>query len=278
MNDFETLSKTLFPYAYNILGNIADSEDVIQDVLIKFDGKNKSAISNQKAYLIKSVINRAINLKKKNGREQLQNIWLPEPIVTNSAENKIEIQEILNYSMLVLLDTLNTKERAVFLLKEAFEYPHEEIAKVLTLSVENSRQLLTRAKKKLKQRPSHISKSAVSERTYLEKYVETIRKGDVKSLEKMLSKEVQVLADGGQKLKVVAQLTSGIEDTVKLVIYLFEYYQKGFDIRIEQINHQPALLFYKETTLMNCQVFAWDRNGKIERVFSVVDPDKLARI
>lgn len=94
----------------------------------------------------------------------------------------------------------------------------------------------------------------------------------------MLSKEVQVLADGGQKLKVVAQLTSGIEDTVKLVIYLFEYYQKGFDIRIEQINHQPALLFYKETTLMNCQVFAWDRNGKIERVFSVVDPDKLARI
>jgi len=208
MNDFETLSKTLFPYAYNILGNIADSEDVIQDVLIKFDGKNKSAISNQKAYLIKSVINRAINLKKKNGREQLQNIWLPEPIVTNSAENKIEIQEILNYSMLVLLDTLNTKERAVFLLKEAFEYPHEEIAKVLTLSVENSRQLLTRAKKKLKQRPSHISKSAVSERTYLEKYVETIRKGDVKSLEKMLSKEVWVLADGGQKLIVVAQLTS----------------------------------------------------------------------
>src|SRR5690606_4857809 len=107
-----------------------------------------------------------------------------------------------------LLDTLNTKERAVFLLKEAFEYPHEEIAKVLTLSVENSRQLLTRAKKKLKQRPSHISKSAVSERTYLEKYVETIRKGDVKSLEKMLSKEVWVLADGGQKLIVVAQLTS----------------------------------------------------------------------
>lgn len=278
MDDFKSLTKKLFPYAYNILGNIADSEDVIQDVLIKFNGKDVTTISNQKAYLIKAVINQAINLKKKNSREQLQNIRLPEPIVTNSAENKIEIQEILNYSMLVLLDALNTKERAVFLLKEAFEYPHEEIAEVLTISIESSRQLLTRAKKKLKLRKPDIAKSPVNDKTYLEKYVETIRRGDVKSLEQMLSQEVRMLADGGQKLTVVAQLTSGIVDTIKLVTYLFEFYHKDFDIKIGEINHQPALLFYQGSTLMNCQVFAWDREGKIEHIFSVVDPDKLTSI
>ena len=150
MDDLNTLNKKLFPYAYNILGNIGDCQDVIQEVLIKFNEKEGCSISNPNAYLIKSVINQAINLKKKNDRERQQKITLPEPIVTNQGESKIELDEILNYSMLVLLDTLNTKERAVLLLKEAFDYEHDDIAEILEISVENSRQILTRAKKKLK--------------------------------------------------------------------------------------------------------------------------------
>ena len=150
------LTKKLFPYAYNILGNIDDTQDVIQDVLIKFNEKDDSTISNQNAYLIKSVINQSINLKKKNDRERQQKITLPEPIITNQGENKIELDEILNYSILVLLDTLNTKERAVFLLREAFDYEHDEIAELLEISIDNSRQLLTRAKKKLKLRKPNI--------------------------------------------------------------------------------------------------------------------------
>lgn len=278
MDDLKRLNKKLFPYAYNILGNIDDSQDVIQEVLIKFNEKEFSTIPNPNAYLIKSVINRSINLKKKNDRERQQKITLPEPIVTNQGENKIELDEILNYSMLVLLDTLNTKERAVFLLTEAFDYGHDEIAEILEISAENSRQLLTRAKKKLKSRKPEITASSAKDRKYLEKYVETIRKGDVKTLEKLLSDEVQVLADAGSKLQAVAELTSGIDDTVKLMTYIFEYYQKDLEIKIEEINHQSALLFYKGTTLINCQVFELNPNGKITSIFSVVDPDKLMKI
>src|SRR5690606_8977201 len=113
---------------------------------------------------------------------------------------------------------------------------------------------------------------------YLERYVETIRKGDVKALEQMLSEEVQVFADGGSKLNVVAQLTSGRDDTIKLMTYLYEYYQKDFEIKVEEINHQSALLFYQGTTLINCQIFELNPDGKITNVFSVVDPDKLMRI
>lgn len=278
MDNFNIFKQKLFPYAYNILGNIDDSQDVIQDVLIKFNEKDVRLISNQNAYLIKAVINQSINLKKKNDRERQQKITLPEPIVTNQGENKIELDEILNYSILVLLDTLNTKERAVFLLKEVFDYEHDEIAEILAVSVENSRQLLTRAKKKLKLRKPEIATSSAKDKKYLEKYVETIRKGDIKTLEQMLSDEVQVLADGGSKLNVVAQLTSGIEDTVKLMTYLYEYYQKDFEIKIEEINHQSALLFYKGTTLINCQIFELNTDGKIANIFSVIDPDKLMRI
>lgn len=278
MDDLNTLNKKLFPYAYNILGNIDDSQDVIQDVLIKFNEKEVSTISNQNAYLIKSVINQSINLKKKNDRERQQKITLPEPIVTNQGESKIELDEILNYSMFVLLDTLNTKERAVFLLKEAFDYEHDEIAEILEISVENSRQLLTRAKKKLKLRKPEIATSFAKDRKYLEKYVSAIRKGDVKTLEQMLSDEVQVLADAGNKLQVIAELTSGIDNTIKLMTYVYENHQKDLEIKIEEINHQSALLFYRGTTLINCQIFELNSNGKIRSIFSVVDPEKLMKI
>lgn len=278
MDDLNVLKTKLFPYAYNILGNIDDCLDVIQEVFIKFNEKDIGSISNQNAYLIKAVINQSINLKKKIDKERQQKITLPEPIVTNQGENKIELDEILNYSMLVLLDTLNIKERAVFLLKEAFDYEHNEIAEILNVSIENSRQLLTRAKKKLKLRKPDTITSSIETRKYLEKYVDTIRKGDVKTLEQMLSDEVQVLADGGSKLNVVAHLTSGIEDTIKLMTYLYEYYQKDFEIKVEEINHQPALLFYKDTTLINCQIFQLNPEGRIVNIFSVVDPDKLMRI
>lgn len=278
MDDLNTLNKKLFPYAYNILGNIGDCQDVIQEVLIKFNEKAGCSISNPNAYLIKSVINQAINLKKKNDRERQQKITLPEPIVTNQGESKIELDEILNYSMLVLLDTLNTKERAVLLLKEAFDYEHDDIAEILEISVENSRQILTRAKKKLKLRKPEIATSSAKDRKYLEKYVSAIRKGDVKTLEQMLSDEVQVLADAGNKLQVIAELTSGIDNTIKLMTYVYENHQKDLEIKIEEINHQSALLFYRGTTLINCQIFELTPDGKITSIFSVVDPEKLIKI
>ncbi len=278
MDNLETLSKKLFPYAYNILMNIDDSQDVIQDILIKFNEMDVGLISNQNAYLIKAVINQSINVKKKKDRERQHKIILPEPVVTNQGERKIESDEILSYSMLVLLDTLNAKERAVFLLKEAFNYEHDEIAEILMVSIENSRQLLTRAKRKLKSRKPSMITSPKKDKKYVEKYVETIRTGDVKALEQMLAEEVQVLADGGNKVNVVAQLTSGIKETIKLMTYLYEYYQKDFEIKIEEINHQPALLFYKDTTLINCQVFELNQDRKIKNIFSVIDPDKLTRI
>ena len=278
MDDLNTLNKKLFPYAYNILGNIGDCQDVIQEVLIKFNEKEGCSISNPNAYLIKSVINQAINLKKKNDRERQQKITLPEPIVTNQGESKIELDEILNYSMLVLLDTLNTKERAVLLLKEAFDYEHDDIAEILEISVENSRQILTRAKKKLKLRKPEIATSSAKDRKYLEKYVSAIRKGDVKTLEQILSDEVQVLADAGNKLQVIAELTSGIDNTIKLMTYVYENHQKDLEIKIEEINHQSALLFYRGTTLINCQIFELNPYGKITSIFSVVDPEKLMKI
>src|SRR5690606_19997484 len=112
----------------------------------------------------------------------------------------------------------------------------------------------------------------------LEKYVSAIRKGDVKTLEQILSDEVQVLADAGNKLQAIAELTSGIDNTIKLMTYVYENHQKDLQIKIEKINHQSALLFYRGTTVINCQIFELNSNGKITNIFSVVDPEKLMKI
>lgn len=274
MNDWTTLKRKLLPYAYNILGSIDDSQDVLQNVLIKVQGKKD--IQNEQAYLIKAVINESINLKKKRDKSVHRNVWLPQPFVTNEGEQKIETKEILRYSVLVLMESLKIRERAVFLLKEAFEYSHEEISEVLSISTENSRQLLTRAKKKLKARKPDAIRRPAENHNYLEKYITTIRNGDVRTLESMLADEVQLLADGGGNLNVVAELTSGISATIDIIMHVYNLYQKDFEIVAREVNHQPALFFYKNTVLINCQVFEIDSNDKIKSIFSIIDPLKLS--
>src|ERR1700761_6349663 len=143
--------RILFPYAYNILGSAEDARDVIQDVLSNYVAKDKEGIEDEKNYLIRSVINRAINVKKRKKKTiSKDDIWLPEPVATDdAADRSLHLKDILSYSLLVLLEKLNATERAVFILKESFDYTHQEIGEVLSITEEHSRKLLSRAKAKL---------------------------------------------------------------------------------------------------------------------------------
>src|SRR5690606_37191899 len=183
MTDYQS---KLFPYAYNILGSVDDALDVIQDVMVKRLMGVGAAMENERAYLIKSVINQAINLKNRNQRIRGEGMWLPEPVATESADGGIKKKEIISYSMLVLLEHLNAKERAVFILKEAFDYAHEEIAETLSITVENSRKLLSRAKRNLKCSDCEF-RPATAAPDFLQTYIQHIENGDIKSLAQLLS-------------------------------------------------------------------------------------------
>lgn len=276
MTDYQS---KLLPYAYNILGSVDDALDVIQDVMMKRLTGVGTAMENERAYLIKSVINRAINLKTRNKRIRGKGMWLPEPVATESADAGIKKKEIISYSMLVLLEHLNAKERAVFILKEAFDYAHNEIAETLSITVENSRKLLSRAKRNLKYSDGEVKHIAQTPLDSLETYVHCIAKADIESLRKLLSKEITVKADGGKKMQVVSEFTQGQRPVIDLMLYLYNHYQHRYELEIHTINHQSALFFYEDGKLVNCQVFEWDsRQSQILRIFSIVDPDKLCRI
>jgi len=265
----------LFPYAYNILGSSEDAKDAVQDILVKFISIKNATIKNEIGYLIKAVINQSINLKKKKSKITTNRLWLPEPISTENADNNINREEILSYSLLVLLEKLTAKERAVFILKEAFDYSHNEIAETISLTIENSRKLLSRAKTKLAnyKADNNINYSS-NISSYMENYIQIIKNGDLKCLEKMLSEDISLRADGGENIKVVRELTIGRTATLDLLFYVFKTHQELLSVKISEINHQPALLFYKDDTLINCQVFELEEN-KIRHIFSIIDPNKL---
>lgn len=267
-------SDILFPYAYNILGSSEDAKDIVQDMLTKYLSLDKDHIENEIGYLTKSVINQSINAKKKKKTISAEVIWLPEPISTEKADDYIHKEEILSYSMLTLLEKLTAKERAVFILKESYDYSHQEVAETLGCTMENSRKILSRAKNKLKSSRVASKKTYQADTAPLKQYIEVMKSGDITALEKLLSKDILLAADGGEHVKVVRAVTNGIRDVSKLSLYVYKAFLTGLEIRISSINHQPAILYYQNGDLYNCQVFEME-DMKIRSIYSIVDPQKL---
>lgn len=264
----------LFPYAYNILGSAEDAKDAIQDVLYNYLAANKEHIENEKNYLIKSVINQSINIRQKRTQVKLGDVWLPEPIATERADTNLNLNDIVSYSMLILLEQLNPKERAVFILKESFGYSHEEIGEVLGITVENSRKLLSRARTRLNEsKQPAVHKNTVPS-GILSTYIQAIRNRDTDALENLLSKEVTYFADGG-KLNVVKRVEMGVNEVAALMLLIDKRFGRNLIAVPGEINHQPALLYYSKDKLIVCQVFNISADGKIFQICNMVDPNKL---
>jgi RNA polymerase sigma-70 factor (ECF subfamily) len=201
--------------------------------------------------------------------------WLPEPVATETADADLNQQDILSYSLMVLLEKLDAKQRAVFILKEAFSYEHEEIAEVLDISIENSRKILSRARAALQNEPvTEVTKTPVD---YLDKYLQVIRSRDVKKLEQLLTHDIVVVSDGGGKVAAALNPLVGIESAS---LFLSGVYTKFYqDVLVEKhlVNHHPALFYYVDGQLVSCQVFEV-LDGLIRRVYFVRNPDKLAAL
>lgn len=273
----DSLQQLLTSYAYNILGSYEEAKDVVQDVLLQRLNGNNDKIENEKAYLTRSVINRAINAKNRQKKmlSAYPGNWLPEPVATEGADHDLHQKDILSYSLMVLLEKLDARQRAIFILKEAFDYDHEEIAQVLDISVENSRKILSRAKKELK--TTNLDSVVKTPAGYLDKYIDIIRSGDTKRLEQLLSDDIVVVSDGGGK---VAAALHPLEGKGPALLFLSGIYRKFYQQRpIEKgfVNHHPALFFYEEEQLVTCQVFEL-QDGVIHRTYFLRNPDKLASL
>jgi RNA polymerase sigma factor (sigma-70 family) len=267
--------RKLLTYSYNILGSFEDAKDVVQDVMEKYIHLDKTRIENEVHYLTRMVINHSINFKNKFSKQAAYGVWLPEPVSTETAETHLIREQVAHYTLLVLMETLNAKERAVYMLREAFNYSHEEIAVALDITADSARQLYSRAKKSLSQ---YVQTEQYSHRDRLPQYVEAIVNADLKTLEELLAGDIKIMADGGNKIRVIKDIEMGKTSTAQLVQHVYALFLEGKQYTFTQINHQPAICFWQNKRLYNCQVFSFDDLGKINFIYSVVDPDKLKSI
>ncbi len=250
-----------------------EARDIVQDAFVNLMKRGEDGIENEKAYLVRTVINLSINRKKRQQKmlASYPGEWLPEPVATEKADRDVVQKDILSYSLMVLLEKLNPRQRAVFILKEAFDYDHDEIAGVLNITAENSRKILSRAKSLL-QMTTPVEERVPTD--YLNQYVEVNQKGDLEKLEKMLNHDILVVSDGGGKAVAFRNPILGREHVLALLLGIQRKYYA--DARIERglVNHQPALFYYDADKLVTCQIFDF-RDGHLAHVYFMRNPDKL---
>lgn len=267
----------LFSYAYNILGSAEEAKDAVQDTLLRHLSATHEGIDNVPGYLVKSVINHAINLKNRQKRLISQPVWLPEPVVTQQADANLQAADVLSYSMMILLERLSPKERAVFILKEAFGYSHEEIAEVLSGTEALSRKLLSRARLKLHGQDKLRPEPQVWPAAFLQQYIDVIRARDTAGLEKLLGEAITLSTDGGRKLRVTRRYAFGRKSIARLLVYVDRKFQRKLYAVAGQVNHQPAVFFCMGDRVIVCHVLEVAQ-GVIRRVSIIVDPPKLKNL
>ena len=194
---FISMRPRLFGIAYRMLGSAAEAEDIVQDAWMRWQTTDRSVVLNPAAFLVTTTTRLAINVieSARSRRETYVGPWLPEPVDT-STDPKVaaERSEALKLAVLLLLEKLTPPERAAYTLREAFDYPHREIANILQLTEANSRQLVTRARKHIANgRQSSVSNAEQSR--FLNAFVAAARKGDLAALESLFASDVVSTSD-----------------------------------------------------------------------------------
>lgn len=278
--EFERYQSLLFPFAYNITGDYLASEDIVQEVLNNHLLTKNPEIQNPRHYLIRSVINRAINEKQllRTRMEQYPGRWLPTPMITAEAiYQAADRDHIIRYSLLVLMEQLNPKERAVFILKETFDFSHEEIADVLKIKPDHSRQLLKRSKEKI-QEPEHAATLDNNSKNLLSALANAILTADLDKAKSLLANDIQCISDGGPTISASRNVLTGPEHVSKLLKAIYgKYFLPGTKTEYCEINHSPSIVFSLDGRVYRCIVLQIV-DGIITNVFIILNPEKLGKL
>ncbi len=287
---FETYRTYLFAIAYRMLGSAMDAEDMVQETYLRYQSTPPETIGSLKAFLT-TIISRLcvdqLHLARRQ-REQYLGPWLPEPIITAenpeviSPEERVDREESISMAFLLLLEQLQPVERAVFLLREVFDYDYAEIAGFLGKSEVACRQWFSRAKKHLADHRPRFSAPPEIQRQMLISFQQAIAGGEMTPLVNMLADDVTFWADGGGKVKGVATQQLFGRDVVAPFLLsnspIFRNTLPG-NIRTElaEVNGQPALIMRSGERAL--AVLTIDIEAEqIKAIRFVANPDKLAHI
>jgi RNA polymerase sigma-70 factor (ECF subfamily) len=280
--EYTTYRSLIFSIAYRMLGSVSEAEDIVQEAFLRLHNARQEGVNveSAKAYLAAIATRLSIDHLRsaRVRRESYVGQWLPEPVVVqdSSLEQEAQLADSLSMAFLTILETLSPVERAVFLLREVFEYEYQEIANIVAKSEDNCRQIFTRAKRHIDAGKPRFEPSPEKRDEIAQRFFTACQNGKLEDLVDLLASDIAFHGDGGGKAFAALQPVVGRDRVGRLLLGIFAKGRAiGASLSLAHVNGQPGALAYDaEHRLVT--VFALDiADGVIQAIRSVVNPDKL---
>jgi RNA polymerase sigma-70 factor (ECF subfamily) len=275
---FEAHRPLLFSIAYRMLGSASEAEDVVQDVWLRARQDEHSDVRSARAYLTTIVTRLSIDRLRSADRTRLQypGPWLPEPLAEPNQES-VELASSLTTAFLVLLEQLTPTERAVFLLREVFELDFDEIARSIGKSQANTRQILTRARSRLRDARPRFTASRRESEEIVRQFRHACATGNVEELMAVLHADATLVSDGGGKAIAATRPVLGADRIAKFMLgYAGKLHWSESHFELVTVNGTPGLLL--RHPIAGDGTYSFDIvGGRIRAIYVMRNPDKLRR-
>jgi RNA polymerase sigma-70 factor (ECF subfamily) len=280
LQTFESYRPLLFAIAYRMLGSAMEAEDIVQEAYLRYQPAEN--VQSAKAYLTTIVTRLCLDHLKsaKTRREEYIGTWLPEPILTGESPGAIlDRHETISMAFLVLLEKLSPLERAIFVLRDVFDYRYAEIAPIVDKSEANCRRYYRQARQFLSQQRPRFDPSPAEGNRLVESFLHAATTGDTDHLTHLLVEDVTFYGDGGGKAPAIRQPLIGRDAVVRFLL-MGVYRLLPADTRIEtaEVNGTPSLLFWGQDDTLYFVMHLTITNSQITTIRNILNPDKLAYI
>ncbi|TCJ99807.1 RNA polymerase sigma factor SigJ [Nocardia alba] len=275
--------RLLFSIAYEILGSVVDTEDVLHDSYLRWREVDHTLVDNPRAYLAQIVTRQALGVLRATARRREEYVgpWLPEPLATepDGGVEHVLTGEAVTTAMLLVLETLTPVQRAVFVLREVFAFDYPEIATAVDKSEAAVRQLNQRARNRVHAARHTVVATPAQAQSVVERFAIAAATGDVQALMDVLAPEVVFLGDGGGLVSAVRRPVHGRDKVSRLTIGLFAKGQRlgAVGTHVGIYNAMPSLLVTIDGVLD--QVTSIEvSDGRVTAIYSIRNPEKLSAV
>jgi RNA polymerase sigma-70 factor (ECF subfamily) len=281
--EFQELRPLLFSIAYRILGSVSEAEDAVQETWLRYEASPTEPRS-VKAYLSAAVTRVSINVLRsaRVRREAYVGPWFPEPLLADpyqDPERSAELADSVSTAALLLLERLSPLERAVFVLREVFDFGFPEIASAVGRSEAACRQLVVRARRHMAEGRPRFEASRKERTELASRFFQALREGDVDGLQELLAAEVTLVGDGGGKAPQLARAVVGARNVARLLADVFPRMARAaVTFEPHEVNGEPGAVFRDRDGKVLHTMVLDVRDGRIRTIRNVINPDKLRHL
>lgn len=277
--------RMVFSIAYRMLGSVAEAEDIVQETFLRLHRSRSEGVDIESVPAFLATVATRLSIDQLRSarvrRETYVGQWLPEPLTGEDGDvtHRLEAADSVSMAFLVILETLSPVERAVFLLREVFDYEYDEISTIVGKSKDNCRQIFARARQHVDRRKPRFDSASEAGDELARRFFEACENGSLDGLVELLASDVTFYGDGGGKAAAVAQPMQGAERVAALLHGIFAKGRRvGGRVVLTDVNGQPGAMLVDGEGLLAAVMSLEIADARVQTIRTVVNPDKLRHL